>query len=136
MSHEISIVTASGTRVNATIRALVATTCAASAGIHAALVPEHYHEAGLSLAAAFAASALALALCALLARRPGRDAHRLTAAVLLTVAAAYLLSRTTGIPLLVPEPERFEALGVLTTVAEVVAAAAAVCLPSNRREIR
>lgn len=133
---DVSIVTAAVAPVNGRVRSLVALTCAASAGVHAALVPEHYREGGLLLAGAFALSTLALAAAGLQIRRPSRWTGGFTALVLLAVAAAYLLSRTSGIPGLIPEPEHFEALGVLTTIAEVVAATVAACLPPNRKESR
>jgi hypothetical protein len=56
--------------------------------------------------------------------------------VLLGTALAYLLSRTTGIPLLIDRPEEPDALGLVTTVAEVVAAVVAVLAPHNREENR
>lgn len=124
--------------VNASVqtgaRAFVALVCAASAGIHAALVPEHYQEGGLRLGGAFALSALLLIVSAVVVSRGARTA--LPVVVLLGTAVAYLLSRTTGIPLLIDEPEEPDALGLVTTVAEVVAAAVAVLAPPNREEDR
>ena len=52
--------------------------------------------------------------------------------VLLGTAAAYLLSRTSGIPGLITDPEAVDLLGVVTSSAEVVAAAAALFL--SRRD--
>jgi hypothetical protein len=123
--------------VNGDARAVAASICAASAGVHAALVPEHYREKP-ALGAAFAVSAVALAWAALLLRRPAGS--RLTRiappAVLLGVAACYLLSRGTGLPLLIPEPEELDALGLVTTLAELLAAAVAVRLTHDRKERR
>lgn len=111
-------------------RALVALTCAASAGVHAALVPGHYVEGGALLGGAFLLAALLLAGAGLLASG-GRTAPAAT--VLAGTALAWLLSRTTGIPgLLDREPP--DPLGVATTVVEVVAALAAVTLPHQRED--
>jgi hypothetical protein len=115
-------------------RAFVALVCAASAGIHAALVPEHYQEGGLRLGGAFALSALLLGVSAVLVARSTMTA--LPVVVLLGTALAYLLSRTSGIPLLIDEPEALDALGLVTTVAEVVAATVAVVAAHNREEDR
>lgn len=122
-------------RVNASLQAAVALICAASAGVHAGLVPEHYEEAGLPLAAALTVSAVALGLCAVLARRPDRLAQAVVVVVLLGVAGCYVLSRTSGLPPLIDEPEELDLLGMVTTAAEVVAALVTL-LPRNREEIR
>jgi hypothetical protein len=115
------------------VRVGVSLVCAASAGVHAALVPEHVAEGPL-IGAAFGVSAVALGAGAVAVRRPG-GRTRAVAVLLAGVALCYLLSRTTGIPVLVPEPEHLEPLGVLTTAAEVLAALAA-CLPLDREEHR
>ena len=127
-----------GDPVDGADRTAVALTCAASAGVHLALVPPHYAEAGLPLAVAFSLSAIALAVGALLLRRPPTTpwTGALPPLVLAGVAAGYLFSRTSGIPLLIAEPEPFEVLGLITTAAEVIAAAAAVWLLLNRKEHR
>lgn len=118
---------------SARVRVGVSLVCAASAGVHAALVPEHAAEGPL-IGAAFAVSAVALGAGAVAVRRPGGPARKV-AVLLAGVALCYLLSRTTGIPVLVPEPEHLEPLGVLTTAAEVLAALAA-CLRLDREEHR
>jgi hypothetical protein len=111
------------------LRYLVALVAAGSAGVHAALVPEHLHES-TALGVAFAVSAAALALVAVATRAPRHDTRAPAAAavVLLATATAYLLSRTTGLPGLITDPEEVDLLGVVTSSAEVVAAAAAVWL--------
>ena len=70
-----------------------------SAGVHAALVPEHLLESR-QLGIALAVDALLLALMALVVRDPRHDGWApATAAWLLgATAGAYLLSRNTGIP--------------------------------------
>jgi drug/metabolite transporter (DMT)-like permease len=121
---------------NVHARVAVACTCAASAGVHAGLVPEHLREAP-PLGVAFALSATLFALAALVIRQPG---PRPLAAVgvmvlLLSTALAYVASRTTGIPILSPVPEPADALGASVSVLEVAAAAAAIrILP--RKETR
>jgi hypothetical protein len=112
----------------------VTTVCAGSAGVHAALVRPHIAEAGLLLGSAFAAAAVALALAALAVRLPRNDAWAPAAAtaVLCVIAASYLLSRTTGIPVLISDPEQLDPLGIVTTAAEVAGAMAGAVLMSRR----
>lgn len=117
-------------RLATILRYAVTIVCAASAGIHAALVQPHVEEAGLLLGAAFAAASVALAVAALAVRQPRHDAWApVTAGVVLCViAVSYLLSRTTGLPLLITDHEELDPLGVLTTGAELLGALAAVVL--------
>ena len=117
-------------RLTTILRYAVTMVCAASAGIHAALVRPHVEEAGLLLGAAFAAASLALAVAAVAVRQPRHDAWAPVAAgvVLCVIAVSYLLSRTTGLPLLITDREGLDPLGVLTTGAELVGALAAVVL--------
>jgi hypothetical protein len=128
------IVVVVGRTVNDLLRAAVVLVCAASAGVHAALVPEHLHEGGPLLGGAFALSALALALSALLARLPEYDpwAVELALVVLAANVLAYVLSRTTGLPVLIPDPEEVDLLGVVTTVAEAVGVVAGVALLTRK----
>jgi CDP-diglyceride synthetase len=123
-----------GRTVNDLLRAAVVLVCAASAGVHAALVPEHLHEGGPLLGGAFALSALALALSALLARLPEYDpwAVELALVVLAANVLAYVLSRTTGLPVLIPDPEEVDLLGVVTTVAEAVGVVVGVALLTRK----
>ena len=117
-------------RLTTSLRYVVTVVCAASAGIHAALVQPHVEEAGPLLGAAFAAGSLALAVAALAVRQPRHDAWALVAAaiVLCLIAASYVLSRTAGIPLLITDREELDLLGVLTTGAELIGALAAAVL--------
>ena len=122
------------TQVNVALRYFVAAVCAASSGVHAALVPEHVHEGGPRLGGAFAVSAVLLAAVAVAVRRPQRDRLALPGAalVLAGVAFAYLLSRTAGIPLLITTPEAADPIGTITSAAEVAAALAAVALITRK----
>jgi hypothetical protein len=92
-------------------------TLAASAGIHAGLVPAHAGE-GTTVALLFALSAAALAATALLVdrtRRPGAVAA--AAVLLLTLIVIYAASRLTVVwPLEHAEP--VDALGALTKLLE------------------
>ena len=76
------------------------------------------------MAAAFAISTVALAAAAvILATRPSPAASAAVAGLLLSVATAYVLSRTTGISGLNHHQEPVDALGVLVTSLEVAGAA-------------
>jgi hypothetical protein len=102
--------------------------CAVSAGIHAALVPDHLRE-GVAAGTGFAAAAVVLALLALvLTREPSELA--LVAAVLvfagLIVSYAFVL--TMGIPVLHPDVEPADGLAVVTKAVEVIGLAAAAAL--------
>lgn len=137
MSPHRLIVGIAPLRVNAEPRMLAATACACAAGVHAGLTPEHYREAPV-LGVAFTLSVVALGVAALLLRRSAGSTWSwiVPPVVLLGVAACYVLSRTTGLPPLIPEPEDVDGLGLLTTLAEVLAAVAAIRLPHDRKEHR
>lgn len=109
-----------------------AVACAASAGVHAALVVPHLHES-VALAAAFAFAAAALAVAAIgQAILASASADAAVAVLLLGVAVAYGLSRTTGLPVLAVPPEPFDALGVATSCVELAAAGVALRLLVRR----
>lgn len=109
-----------------------AVACAASAGVHAALVVPHLHES-VALAAAFAVAAAALGVAALgQAILASASADAAVAVLLLGVAVAYGLSRTTGLPVLAVPPEPFDALGVATSCVELAAAGVALRLLVRR----
>lgn len=101
---------------------LCAVVCALSAGVHAALVRPHAAESTL-LAGAFALVTVGLAGAAYVqAVAPTAVTSTAVATLLVSVAVAYLLSRTTGLPGLTVHTEPFDALGTVTSCAEVVAA--------------
>jgi hypothetical protein len=113
-------------------RDLCALVCAASAGVHGALVVPHAHES-VRLAVAFAAAAVALAIAAVgLVTVPARTTDP-AVALLLTVALAYLLSRTSGLPVLAERPEPLDPVGAALTFLEAAAAAVALRSPNPRR---
>jgi hypothetical protein len=99
---------------------VVVSAAAVSAGAHAALVPEHLREAP-QLGIAFIASAVLL--LATVGAATLADGSRVMPAAALLFAgliAAYVATRTTGIPWLAPEAEPVDALGVATKLVEVL----------------
>ncbi|ABL84136.1 hypothetical protein Noca_4641 [Nocardioides sp. JS614] len=122
-------------RAGAPLADLTALVCAVSAGVHGALVGPHLEESE-AMAAAFVVCTVALAVAAVgEALAPTPWVSVTTATVLAGTAAAYLLARTTGIPVLSTHPEPFDALGLVTSALEVVGAVLAV-LHLNPRRIR
>ena len=86
------------------------------------------------MAVAFAGATVALVIAALAqALVPGPAVSTTVAALLLAVATAYLLSRTSGIPGFTEHPEPFDTFGATTSVAEVTAAIVAWRQPHQRR---
>ena len=99
---------------------VVVLTCAASAGAHAGLVPAHVQdEPRLGVAFLVAVLLLLGAAVAFGFRPTDRRVAGAAAVVLFGVAFAYLATRTTGIPMLDPEREAVDAVGVATTAVEV-----------------
>jgi hypothetical protein len=109
-------------------RDLLIVACAVSAGIHAALVPEHLEE-GRPAGVAFAVSAVLLAAASAALTRSLSPALLAGAAALLVgLIVTYLLAVTTGVPVLHPEVEAVEGLALFTKAVEVVGVGAAVAL--------
>jgi|SoiMethySBSTD1v2_1073268.scaffolds.fasta_scaffold65819_7 hypothetical protein len=109
-------------------RDLLIVACAVSAGIHAALVPEHLEE-GRPAGVAFAVSAALLAAAAVgLTRRVSPALLGATAALLVGLILSYLLAVTTGVPVLHPAVEPVEGLALFTKAVELVGVVAAVAL--------
>jgi hypothetical protein len=109
-------------------RDLLIVACAVSAGIHAALVPEHLEE-GRPAGVAFAVSAALLAAAAVgLTRRVSPALLGATAALLVGLILSYLLAVTTGVPVLHPAVEPVEGLALFTKSVELVGVVAAVAL--------
>ena len=121
-----SVSSSTASRITVGATDLCALACAASAGVHGALVAPHASEAA-PMAVAFVLVTTGLAIAALgLALQPSPNTSTASAALLVAVATAYLLSRTTGIPRLTDHPEPFDALGVAVSTLEVAAAVVAV----------
>jgi hypothetical protein len=116
-------------------RDAVIAVCAVSAGIHGALVPDHFAE-GTGPGAGFLASAVVLAALAIrLTRRPA-STTALAALVLAGLLASYALATTTGLPVLHPDPEPVGGLALFTKTVEVVGLlAAAHLLRSDRSAV-
>lgn len=100
--------------------------CAISAGIHAALAPEHFAE-GVGAGTGFVVSAVLLAaLAAILSLRPSEAARAAAALVFAGLLAAYALVIVAGVPFLHPERETVEGLALFTKAVEAVGLALAV----------
>jgi Na+/melibiose symporter-like transporter len=99
---------------------VVVAMCAASAGAHAALIPQHLdHEPGLGIAFV-AATAVLLATTAALTYRPdGATVAQTTTLVLAALIGAYAVNVTTGLPWLSHGPEAVDLIGLATKSAEV-----------------
>ena len=110
-------------------RDAVIVACAISAGIHAALTPQHFvEEPGAGLCFAVAAALLG-ALAAGLTWRPVSVAALAgTAVVLAALLVSYGLAITTGLPPLHPEAEPVDGLALATKAIEAVGLLAAVHL--------
>jgi len=131
------ILTVRSTQVNVGIRHAIVVVCAASAGVHAALVPDHLREGGPRLGGAFVLSAVLAALAAVALRRPQQAAvakatYLATGLMLLGTAAAYVLSRTSGLPFLIPDPEELDPIGAVITAAEVLGGLASLFLITRK----
>ena len=103
--------------------------CAASAGAHAGLVPEHLREESRMGVAFLVAIVLLLATGAALTVRPNDRRIAAAAAVLFAgLIAGYVISRVSGIPLLAPDRETVDEVGVATKVVEATGLALALWL--------
>jgi hypothetical protein len=100
--------------------------CAISAGIHGALVPDHFGE-GTGAGIGFVAATVLLAgLAVALTFRPASEvALAGAAAVFVGLLISYVFAVTTGVPVLHPERETVEGLALFTKAVEVVGLLAA-----------
>jgi hypothetical protein len=100
-------------------RDVLVVSCAISAGVHAALTPDHFAE-GAGAGGGFAlAAALLAGLVVALARRPAsRIAVFAAAAVLVGLVASYAFATTTGLPLLHPGVEPVDSFALATKAIE------------------
>ena len=92
--------------------------CAVSAGIHGALVPEHFEEGAGAGFGFVVATVLLAALAVALTRAPTQLALVTTVAVLAGLIASYALVITTGFPVLHPEAEAVDGLALFTKAIE------------------
>jgi hypothetical protein len=99
--------------------------CAISAGVHAALAPDHFRET-IAASAGFVVAAVVLgALAVVLTRRPTELAFAATAAVFAGLIVSYVLAVTTGIPVLHPDVDTVERLALATKAVEALGLALA-----------
>ena len=99
---------------------LVILTCAISAGIHAALVREHFQEGAGAGLGFVVATVLLVVLAVVLTRKPTQAALAATAAVFAGLIASYALVATTGFPVLHPDPEAVDGLALFTKAIEAL----------------
>jgi CHASE2 domain-containing sensor protein len=110
---------------------------ASSAGVHAALVPEHLRENAAAGGGFVAASVLLLLLVGAVSyRADSRSLRVATALVFVGLLISYALAVTTGIPWLQPEPERVEGLALATKSIEALGLAGALELIRRHRASR
>lgn len=99
---------------------IVILACAISAGVHGALIPDHFHEGTGPGVGFLLAAVLPAGLAVFLTRSPTQLALFGTAAVLVGLMASYALAVTTGIPVLHPEVEAVDGLALVTKAVEAV----------------
>ena len=110
-------------------RDIVILACAISAGIHGALIPGHFDEGnGAGLGFVAATVLLAAAVVAITLRPAYAFVLAGAAVVLAGLLVSYLFAVTTGLPLLHPQPEPIDGLGLATKAIEAVGLAAAATL--------
>jgi hypothetical protein len=110
-------------------RDVVILTCAISAGIHGALVPDHFDEStGAGLGFAAATVMLASLVVALSLRPASALALAGAAAVFAGLLVSYALATTTGLPVLHPDPEPVDGLALATKAIEAIGLLAALHL--------
>jgi hypothetical protein len=114
-------------------RALVAAACGISAGVHAALVPEHLRETAL-LGWSFVLATVLLAACAVAIERRWESPWpaRLAAVVLAGLIGGYWATRLSHVPGLDSTPEAVDVVGVATKVVEAAGLLLAVHLSFSR----
>lgn len=109
-------------------RDLLTATIAASAGVHAALVPEHWRERpALGVGFALAAALLAAVAVALQTSARTLPAAVAAAALLTGLTVLYLLSRTYGLPL--TGREEWDSVGIGTQAVQIAGVALAALRP-------
>jgi hypothetical protein len=114
-------------------RDLLIVACAVSAGVHAALAPEHFHESFPEGAGFVVATALLAALVGALAFFPAsRPVSVVAALVFAGLLVSYAFAATVGIPLLHPEAEPVDGLAVDTKAVELLGLVLALDLGRRR----
>jgi hypothetical protein len=110
-------------------RDIVIVVCAVSAGIHAALVRDHFVE-GVGAGTGFLTAAVVLTIVVFLLTRRAPTTVLLGAVsvILVGLLASYGLAVTTGVPWLHPHPEATDRLALATKAIEAVGLVAALHL--------
>jgi hypothetical protein len=104
-----------------------------SAGVHAALIPEHLDEAPVLGAGFILSVVVALGLAGALAGSPGRRTFAIAGGTLLAFAAAYLYTRVTSLEALGIPHEEPDLLGLGTVALELAGAAFALRVSASLR---
>ena len=107
---------------------VVILTCAISAGIHGALVREHFDEGAGPGVGFVVATILLAALAVALTRRPTQLVLASAALVFAGLLASYALAVTTGLPVLHPEREATDGLALFTKAIEATGLVAVASL--------
>ena len=97
---------------------LLVLACAVSAGIHGALVPDHFREGAGPGLGFVAATALLAAAAVALTREPSQLTLLATAVLFAGLIVSYVLAVTTGLPVLHPERETVDGLALFTKAVE------------------
>jgi len=100
--------------------------CAISAGIHAALAPDHFRETTGAGIGFVAATVVLGALAVVLTLRPSEPAFAAAALVFAGLIGSYVLAVTTGIPVIHPDVDAVEGLALATKAIEAGALVLAV----------
>jgi hypothetical protein len=105
--------------------------CAISAGIHAALAPDHFRETTGAGIGFVAATVLLGVLAVVLTLRPSEPAFAAAALVFAGLIVSYVFAVTTGIPVVHPDVDAVEGLALATKAIEAAALVLAVsaCRP-------
>jgi uncharacterized membrane protein len=107
---------------------IVILACAISAGVHGALIREHFEE-GTGAGLGFVAATVLLAVLAVaLTHDPTQLVLAIAAAVFVGLIVSYLLAVTTGVPVLHPEVETIDGLALFTKAVELVGLVGAASL--------
>jgi hypothetical protein len=112
---------------------IVVLSCAVSAGIHGALVREHFAEGAGAGLGFLVATMLLAALAVALTYNPTQAALAGAVLVFAGLIASYVLAVTTGVPVLHPDVEPVDGLALFTKAVEIaglVTAAGQIRRPS------
>jgi hypothetical protein len=107
---------------------IVILACAVSAGIHGALVPDHFQE-GTGAGTGFVVATVLLAAVAVtLTRNPSQFVVVGAATIFIGLIVGYVVAITAGVPVLHPDVEAVDGLALFTKAVEAVGLIAAASL--------